>query len=114
RSTNAPNWNNGIVGDESGGISGKIASPGDNFKVSPPGYYKVNADLNDNTWTATKTSWGLIGDATPGGWGADTDMTYDATEKKWKITLDLDAKDIKFRANDDCPINFGDDGANGS
>lgn len=112
--TDAPNWNNGIFGDKSTGTSGEIASPGNNFKVASAGYYRINADLNANTWSATRTAWGLIGSATPGGWGSDQDMTYDATAKKWTVTLNLTQGDIKFRANDDWPINLGDDGANGS
>ena len=113
--TDAPNWNNGIFGDAaSSGTSGNVASPGNNFKVVPPGIYKINANLNTNTWTSVKTTWGLIGDAIPTtGWNSDRDMTYDATSKTLKITIDLVAGAIKFRANDDWPINLGDDGANG-
>jgi hypothetical protein len=113
--TDAPNWNKGIFGDASTGTSGNVASPGNNFKVIPPGYYKINANMNTNTWTATSTTWGLIGDAVPTtGWNSDRDMTYDAASKTYKITMDLNAGAIKFRANDDWPINFGDDGTNGS
>ena len=113
--TDAPNWNNGIFGDAATPNTGNIASPGNNFKVTPPGYFKINANLNTNTWTKTLTTWGLIGDAVPTtGWNSDRDMTYDAPSKTFKITIDLNAGAIKFRANDDWPINFGDDGANGS
>jgi hypothetical protein len=113
--TDAPNWNNGIFGDAATPNSGNIASPGNNFKVAPPGIFKINANLNNNTWTQTKTAWGLIGDAIPTtGWNSDRDMTYDATSKTVKITLDLNAGAIKFRANDDWAINLGDDGANKS
>ena len=113
--TDAPNWNKGIFGDAGTGNSGNITSPGNNFKVGPPGFFKINANLNTNTWTQTKTTWGLIGDAIPTtGWNSDRDMTYDAASKTYKITIDLVAGAIKFRANDDWPINFGDDGANGS
>jgi hypothetical protein len=113
--TDAPNWNNGIFGDAGSGNSGTVASPGNNFKVTPGAYYKINANLKTNTWSATATSWGLIGDAVPGtGWNSDQNMTYDAASKTWKITIDLNAAAIKFRANDDWPINFGDDGANGT
>ena len=114
--TDAPNWNNGIFGDAAGsGTSGNVTSPGSDFKVVPPGFYKINANLNTNTWTSTKTSWGLIGDAVPTtGWNSDRDMAFDATSKTLKITIDLTAGAIKFRANDDWPINLGDDGANGT
>ena len=113
--TDAPNWNNGIFGDATTGTSGNIGSPGNNFKVTPPGYYQLKADLTTNKWSSTKTTWGLIGDAISGtGWNSDVDMTYDATSKTYKITLDLGAANIKFRANDDWAINFGDTGADGS
>jgi hypothetical protein len=112
--TDGPNWSGGIFGDKSGGTSGQIASPGDNFKVAAEGYFKINADYNKNTWTATQTDWGLIGSATPTGWGSDTNMVYDPATKTWKLTVALVAGDIKFRANDAWDINFGDDGANGS
>lgn len=52
--------------------------------------------------------------ATPDGWNSDQDMTYDATENKWTITLSLIGGEMKFRANDDWAINFGDDGGNAS
>jgi hypothetical protein len=112
--TDVPNWSGGIFGDKSGGTSGQIGAPGDNFKIATEGYYKINANFNNNTWTATQTTWGLIGSATPGGWGSDTNMTYDATSKTWKLTVDLVTGEIKFRANGAWDINFGDDGANGS
>lgn len=112
--TDAPNWNNGIFGDV-GGTSGKLVKGGgDNLKVTGAGYYRLNADLSDNTWTALRTDWGVIGSATPGGWGDDTNMTYDAVSKSWKVTMTLTAGEIKFRANDGWDINFGDTGANRS
>jgi len=112
--TDGPNWSGGVFGDKSGGTSGQIASPGDNFKVSAEGYYKINANYNNNTWTAVATAWGLIGSATPDGWNSDQNMTYDVSSKTWKITLNLVAGEVKFRANDAWDVNFGDDGANGS
>ncbi|GAB4406749.1 MAG: hypothetical protein OHK0039_08650 [Bacteroidia bacterium] len=111
--TDAPDWNNGIFGDEGDGTTGVIASPGNNFKAATAGYYLLRADLNANTWSATATNWGLIGSATPNGWDSDQDMTYDSVTDTWTITLNLVAGEIKFRANDDWGINFGDDGANG-
>ena len=111
--TDAPDWNNGIFGDASGGTSGNIASPGDNFKVPAAGYYKINADLVNNTWSATGTNWGLVGDAT-GSWDNDQDMAYDGSSKTWTITLDLTAGAIKFRANDGWGINLGDTGGDSS
>ncbi len=111
--TDAPDWDHVVYGDSSGGASGKITIGGDNFTVPAPGYYKINVDLVNNTWTATQTNWGLIGSATPNGWDSDQDLVYDPTAKTWSITLDLIVGEIKFRANDDWALNLGDDGANG-
>lgn len=111
--TDAPGWDKGIYGDEGDGTTKKIASPGNNFKVPSGGYYLLKADLNDKSWDAVKTSWGLIGSGTPGGWGGDTDMVYDAATGTWSLTVNLTADEIKFRANDDWAINFGDTKADG-
>ena len=106
--TDEPDWNHGIYGDESGGNSGNLASPGDNIKIAESGYYRMRANLNDLTWSATKTAWGLIGSATPDEWNSDQDMEYQAETETWLITLDLVAGEMKFRANDDWGINLGD------
>ena len=111
--TDAPNWNNGIFGDSGDGATKKIATPGNNFKVPSGGYYLLKADLNDKSWDAVKTNWGLIGSGTPTGWGSDTDLIYNATTGTWSVTLNLTADEIKFRANDDWAINFGDTKADG-
>ncbi|MCB0587955.1 MAG: SusF/SusE family outer membrane protein [Phaeodactylibacter sp.] len=81
--------------------------------VSENGFYQIRIDFNDKSATFTKTEWGLIGDATPGGWADDTNMTFQ-NDFEWTITLDLTAAKIKFRANDGWDINFGDDNADGS
>jgi hypothetical protein len=79
-----------------------------NLFVPSTGYYLLKADLTKNTWEAFKTTFGVIGDATPRGWDADTDMTFDPATKEWKVTLNLiGGKVIKFRANDDWAINYG-------
>ncbi len=113
--TDAPNWNNGIFGDPSGTSGTLIKGGGDNLKITGAGYYLLKADTDGLTWSAVKTHWGLIGDATPGGWGTDTDMIYDPATKSWKLTVALTGDlFIKFRANDAWDINMGDTGANAS
>jgi hypothetical protein len=104
--TNGPNWDGTNYGDAG---AGKLSSDGGagNLKVNTPGYYRLNVNLDGLTWSATKTAWGVIGNAT-GSWDVDKDMTYDPTEKVWKATLNLSTGEIKFRANDDWGINFGD------
>ncbi|MEO0731984.1 MAG: SusE domain-containing protein [Bacteroidota bacterium] len=111
--TDAPNWDNGIYGTD-GGSDAALASPGDNIVLPGlAGLYQVQADVNDLTYSLVATNWGLIGDATPGGWDADTDMVYDAATGLLTLTVELTAGAIKFRANDDWGINLGDTGADG-
>ena len=92
-----------------GATAGTLAERGPDLAVEKPGTYKITVDLNNMTWTATPYSWGVIGDATPGGWDADTDMTFDSEERVWRLTTDLTTGNIKFRLNDDWGINYGDD-----
>jgi hypothetical protein len=106
--TLGPNWDNNF-GDT--GADGTLNAGGDNLKVAEAGFYKVFADLNALTYTLVKTEWGLIGSATPDGWNSDQDLTYDATDGSWTIQLNLVAGEIKFRANNDWGLNYGDTGA---
>lgn len=111
--TNAPDWNHTNYGD---GGNGTFSTDGLAGGLSVPdgGYYQVTANLNNNTWTATKTTWGIIGDATPGGWNNDTQMTYDAVNQVWKVTCNMVSNgSYKFRANNAWAIDFGMDPANG-
>jgi hypothetical protein len=107
--TQGPSWDTNW-GDN--GNDGSLDPGGSDIPAGAAGVYKLNVDLNGLTHTYLRTDWGLIGSATPNGWDADQDMTYDAANKKFTITLDLVAGLIKFRANDDWGINFGDDGNN--
>lgn len=112
--TDAPDWNNGIFGDSSGGFAGTLASPGDNMLAFTKSVHRVRADLANLTWSAEPTNWGMIGSAIPvTGWDSDHDMTYDTTNHVLTITMDLIAGEIKFRANDDWALNFGDDDGDG-
>jgi len=56
-----------------------------------------------------KTDWGLIGDATVGGWDNSTPMTYDPDTGLWSVTTTLNAGQFKFRANNSWDINLGGD-----
>ena len=105
--TNAPDWNHINYGD---GGNGTFSTDGAAAGLSVPngGYYELTANLNSNTWTATATTWGIIGDATPGGWNNDTQMSYDATNQVWTVTAHMiQAGSFKFRANNAWSIDFG-------
>lgn len=105
--TDLPDW---TINWGDTGADGTLDSDGDNIILADAGYYKMNVDLTALTYTIMNTDWGLIGDATPGGWDSDQDLTYDPVNYVWTITLDLVAGSIKFRANDDWALNYGDDG----
>lgn len=100
-----------VFGDNNN--DGVLDPNGANIIIADPGFYRINVNINTTTYSITKTDWGLIGSATPNGWDADQDMTYDPVEKAWSINVDLIAGAIKFRANDDWAINLGDTGLDG-
>ncbi len=104
------NWDDG----DWGGGAGELEPGGGNLLMEDAGYYKINVDLNNLTYQTLRTEWGLIGDATPGGWDADTDLTYDVDDKVWRLTVDLTAGEIKFRANDAWDLNYGSENADGT
>jgi len=107
-----PDWNGTNYGD---GGSGMLSSTGGNLIFPGPGYYKINANTNDNTWSLTSTTWSLIGSFAASGWSNDVDMTYDNGSNSWSATITTAAGDVfKFRANHDWGLNYGDKNADGS
>lgn len=115
--TSDPDWNHTNYGWASStttgdNVTGTMNTTGGDLFVPNSGYYLMKANKNNNTWSGTLTNWGLIGDAVPvTGWNSDQDLTYNTTTRLWTITLSLNAGAIKFRANDDWGLNFGDTGA---
>ncbi|MCF6279323.1 MAG: SusF/SusE family outer membrane protein [Flavobacteriaceae bacterium] len=112
-------WGNIDWGDASGtnGSYTQVLTETGEGNIGAPsgaGHYFIQADTDALTYSETMYIWGVIGDATPGGWGSDQDMTYDAGAGVWTITLDLTVGQLKFRANDDWTWNYGDTGADGS
>lgn len=84
--------------------------------TEPAGYYQVDVDLSEKTYTLTPiTSIGIIGSASPNGWDSDVDMTYVPYNKDtkevngyWEVkNITLSAGKIKFRANDGWDISWG-------
>jgi len=85
-----------------------VYNGGDNFKAPSAGSYFLTLDLNKNTMVAKQTLWAVIGDATPGGWGGDTDLKFSNATQQWIGTVDLiGGKQLKFRLNHDWGVNFG-------
>ena len=81
---------------------------GSNIAVTVESDYAFTLDLSQpNAYTYTANRWGVIGDATAGGWGSDQNMTWDAVHNVFTVTLDLVVGSFKFRANDDWAVNYG-------
>lgn len=105
------NWGAGDFGSAGGN---NLGNGGANLQLGAgtAGVYLVRANTQNMTWSNYKvTTFGIIGSATPGGWGASTPMTFStANGGTWTITANLlGGQELKFRANDDWAVNFGDD-----
>ena len=103
-------WNTNY-GDDGNNLSLELA--GSNIPVSA-GNYTIVANFTTKTYTITRltSAWGVIGDATPLGWDADTLMDYNPTTQKYSITVKMKAGQFKFRLNRDWSNNYGDNGNN--
>lgn len=107
--TNQPDWGGTAYG---AGAAGKISTTGGNLSVASAGHYLINANTVNNDYSATKTTWGIVGAFSGWGGSPDTQLTY--SNGKWTGTLVLTAESpLKFRANSDWGINLGDKGADG-
>jgi hypothetical protein len=105
----AKSWD-GAFGDAG---NGAIGIPGVDFTAPSAGLKMLTVDLNANTWKIENAiTWGIIGDATPTGWDADTDMKMVNDGKgNYQVKIALTAGSIKFRYNDDWTGSLG--GADG-
>ena len=101
------NYGTGTMNDD--GLSGTLIDDGGSGNIMPaPGFYRAEVNLANMTYQLTPINGiGIIGPAQAGGWGEDTDMTYNKETRAWEATIELAADEFKFRANDDWAINWG-------
>lgn len=100
------------LGDNGG--DGTLEMQGDTILAPEAGLYYIRVDLNNNTYTMEKRTWGILGDATSVGWeGDDLDMVWNQEEQALEINLDLTQGAVKFRANNSWDINLGDNDGDG-
>ncbi len=98
-------WDNAHTFGDNG--SGALTNPGSDI-IAPAGYLLIKANPVTMTYSVTPTVWGIIGDATPGGWGAQTNMNYDQTRKIFWLGGPLTSGgNIKFRGTDSWSVNYG-------
>ncbi len=102
---NADNWEN----DWEYNGEGKIAdiNGGPNFPDPGAGFYRIEVNTLNLTYSLTKiSSISIVGDAV-NGWTNDQDMTYNSATGNWEWTGTLSTGDLKFRANHDWAISWG-------
>ncbi len=95
--------------------SGTGLENGSNIPVGASGYYQVNFNSATGAYSFTLLTTPVyskvsaIGDATPGGWSTDTELTQSTTNNQvWTGTVALTAGgSVKFRANDAWTTNWG-------
>lgn len=93
---------------EYGGSAGTLAVSGSAIAPAGDGWYRLSADITALTYDMEAFMIGLVGSATPNGWGSpDSKMDYDAQSGTWSITTDLVDGEIKFRKNDGWSWNLG-------
>ena len=101
----APNWNDPAYGYAS---ATKMVLGGGDLYTSGEGYFLIKANTGNLDWSATKTTWSIIGDAITD-WNTDTPMTYDVNTRTWIVnSVAIKATGgFKFRANNAWIINYG-------
>lgn len=97
------NWDNDYASD---GTANGLVAKGANLKADA-GFYYVKADIAQMKYELVKAAWGLIGEATVGGWNNSTDMIYDRATNCWSVTTDLEVGEFKFRANNEWVLDMG-------
>ncbi|MCF6183425.1 MAG: SusE domain-containing protein [Bacteroidales bacterium] len=91
-----------------GGSGGTLIVNGAAIIPAADGWHKLTVNTVDLTYDLQPYMIGLVGSATPNGWGSpDQKMEYDFATKTWQITLDLVDGEVKFRLNDGWAWNLG-------
>lgn len=107
-----PNWDVNY-GDD--GANGTLDQNGANINVgSTFGTFLLRVNMDEKTFqVGPARSWGIVGDATPGGWNADTPLEFNAEDNVLLLTTDLKAGLLKFRANNSWDFNYGENNGDG-
>ena len=76
---------------------------------------EIDIDALNSGLGGTLSDWGLVGDATPNGWGSTDDIEmYETSTNQFSIYAELSDGEFKFRFDEDWGVNYGDDGADGT
>ena len=105
---NKDNWDGDwekASGDATGGTLTTDGGP--NIDGVAAGFYLVQVDLKEMTYTITAVNSISIIGSVRGSWDTDIDMTYNENFKCWEARETLNAGEYKFRMNHDWAINWG-------
>jgi hypothetical protein len=78
-------------------------------EIDGSGLYYIQADMDNLTYKAVKMNWGIIGNATPGGWDGETAMVYDFGLNQFSIATALVDGELKFRARNASQFIYGEE-----
>lgn len=108
----APSWGDSTINGQMSNITTVANYSGDNWAIPAAGLYQVGIKLDSMKNYLNPVTWSILGDATPGGWTTDTQLTPDATNLIWSVTCNLVVGSFKFRANDAWNIDYTQDPKN--
>jgi len=104
--------NDWSAGDFGSAGTGKLGGS-DNLTLPAEGMYRIKVNTVAMTWSYTKIdTWGIIGSSTPNNWDASTPMTLNP-DGTYSVTAALTVGELKFRANNEWVVDFGDNTSNG-
>ncbi len=104
--TTEASWNGTNYG--TGATPGTLDPAGDNLEVPGAGNYYLTADTEGLLWTNELRNFALVGTFNDWGGTPDQELTWDADNQMWTVTMDFAAADeFKWRANSDWAFNYG-------
>ena len=90
----------------------KVLAKDQKVDAKHKGFVEITLTPEGNVTIGQPCEWGMIGEATSGGWTKDTKMEYDKDTRMWTAITPLTDKEFKFRANEGWDINYGSDPTN--
>ena len=97
---NADNWDDDLEYVDGTTMGGTLTSSGGPNCPDPgAGFYRIDLDASNLSYTLKKIEYVSIIGTANGNWDTDTDLTYNKEEGCWEVTTDLNAGEMKFRGN---------------
>lgn len=106
--TPGPTWDNDWGGTAADGTGTLVNQDGEPNITLPGGYYKLNFNATDLTFTYYDAQWGVIGSAVPPyDWSEDVNLIYYPEAQRWRGGVAMQEGEFKFRASDDWALDYG-------